>query len=431
MNSRAIVLSEWSRSGPENPVLFGAALGSDAARGRASELHRERLVSILELRDGIQVETRAYVGRIELGELMVTIVPKLAQAELLALVRYALGLKNLRRVDQTRFNGTGALFQDLLAMHLLDEVSRLMERGLIRRYVARSEDLSTPKGRIDLDAYARRQHAGAVVLRCRHHVRIHDHVLNQVLLAGLQLAKRIASDVVLRAALGRLSSRLASEISTLPLSEASLREAYRAINRLSAGYEPALDLIEILYSGSALSLDEHRTITVPGFLFDMNSFFQRLLARFLTEYAPTLEVRTEHTLYGMMRYAAQHNPQRRQSPRPRPDFVVRNKKGVVVALLDAKYRDLWEQSLPPSMLYQLAMYSLSQPRPFTAVILYPTANVAAREAQVEIADPLGAEQVLGRVALRPVHLDQLLEAIDESSDKRVGMELAASWLRAS
>jgi 5-methylcytosine-specific restriction enzyme subunit McrC len=197
----------------------------------------------------------------------------------------------------------------------------------------------------------------------------------------------------------------------------SLARARREVNRLTAAYVPSLQLTELLYACAAVSLDGEATTALPGFLFDMNRFFQALIGRFLADHLPGFEVREEHALTEMMRYLPGLNPRRRRSPTPRPDFVVK-KGAATVCLLDAKYRDLWERELPRDMLYQLAMYALSQPRPSTATILFPTATPGATPAVVEIRDPTGTG-VLGYVELRPVVLAELLKALAGSEETRM------------
>jgi 5-methylcytosine-specific restriction enzyme subunit McrC len=105
------------------------------------------------------------------------------------------------------------------------------------------------------------------------------------------------------------------------------------------------------------------------------------------------------------------------------------KGNTTAALLDAKYRDLFESTLPRDMLYQLAIYALSDDAQKSATILYPTTNMAARESKIEIREPL--KQIRrGVVNLRPVKLNVLasLLTLRGSSQVERNKKAYAQWL---
>ena len=111
----------------------------------------------------------------------------------------------------------------------------------------------------------------------------------------------------------------------------------RQINRLTVAYEPAISLIEILLDSSGVSLQgATREPRLPGFLFDMNRFFQRLLGRFLRENLTDHTFQEEKAIKGMMSYSPEHNPHARRATASRPDYCVKTKDGKTL-LLDAKY----------------------------------------------------------------------------------------------
>jgi 5-methylcytosine-specific restriction enzyme subunit McrC len=299
---------------------------------------------------------------------------------------------------------------DLLIGQLNAEVQELISRGLLRAYIATDERLGSPRGRINLTRMALDGGTITTTLPCRHHPRIEDTLLNRVVMAGLRLAATMASEVELQRESRRLASLMEERVSMIRLEVEVLDRVARQMNRLTAAYSPALAIIRLLVEAQGVVLEGQATTKLlPGFLFDMNAFFQALIFRFLHDNLPGRSIRGESSLKGMIRYNPKFNPQRRQSPAPRPDYVVAE-HGKICSILDAKYRDLWSEQLPREMLYQLVIYAISQLRNPQSSILYPTTDGRAREARIDVTDPFFGTR-LGQVCLRPVHLPTIVELV--------------------
>ena len=406
----SVILAEWERTSPElHSGLSGLALDA-AAAAQVKALGMK--LRILPAFGGLEVEAMSNVGHVAVGPLHVTIRPKLSNLPLTRLLRYAYGLRDLGSPLDLVSTPMAALgLQDILVALLAAEAEELLHGGLARQYAGRDEWLGSPRGRLLTGLLARRGGIMEARLPCHYVERRADWPLNQVLRAGLRLAAGIAVDPDLCRRVQQLHCRL-DGIEAIRLSPQALAEANRLLTRLTAAYEPALTLIALLLDAHGPILEEGRPTTVPGFLFDMNSFFQRLLSRFLRDNLPVGQrIQDERTVRGVLGYAPGCNPRARTAPRVRPDYAL-IEGNAPTRFLDAKYRDVWGKGYPAEWLYQLSMYAMASPHR-VSVLLYATTDGSAREERIEVRPSvMGLHKVPeATVIMRPVLLPLVAELV--------------------
>jgi len=404
-----VSLREWETVIPERGgPTWGVSLEGAAARALAERLTDGGRLVVRELRTGLELQSKSWVGRVRLGDLDVVIQPKLAPELLMALVGHCYGFDQLELHGPIDVHAGDMSIADLLVHALCEEGEALLRSGLHRRYVRRTEVLAAPRGRLDFASLSKGPLLSAE-LPCAHHPRDVAWPVNRALCAGLNFAASLAETGRVRARALALRDAWAEQVQPAPIDLRAIRRMRATLDRMTERYDRALSLVEALLDAISLSVadEESPRLAVAGFLFDMNRFFQTLVVRFLERFLDGVRVRAEVPLRGLVSYAEDANPRAQDAPLPRPDLEVTI--GRTKIILDAKYRDLWARELPREMLYQLALYASATPTR-SATILYPTSAPAAREARVVIRDATGGPRT---VSLRPVPLARLEAAFRE------------------
>ena len=325
MNGAAVILREWETLRPDaGGPLAHRTLSNEANRKLAEQLSDHGSIEVLELARGLEIRATSFVGRLTLGEVTVTIQPKLSGAPFINLLRYAYDLRHLDLYEPVGYATEKWAFQDLLIQQLAAEVRELLARGVHREYDRTCANLANPRGRIEFDRLAGMTQWTSAALPCVHYPRTDDTLLNQVVLAGLAYASRLTTNVDLRAHLTRLMKVLNTTVSLKELSVNMLNEARQIIDRRTTVYTPALIVIQLLLQAEGVSLDDASgRVRLPGFLFDMNRFFQALISRFLHDHLESYEIQDEYRLKELFCYDPELNPRRRRAPIQKPDFVIR------------------------------------------------------------------------------------------------------------
>lgn len=406
-----IQLKEW-----ETLFLSGVELSDNDARNDVQILKDKGIIEIIELKDGISITSNSYVGRIKLGSIQINVYPKLNGTPLYQLLRYTYGLRELKLLNGAKHSIDNFSFFDLLIYELYVEAEDLLYRGVHKSYIQRAEDLSSPRGRININKLCAQGGLTKEKLPCRYFNRDENNILNRTLLAGLKLGLRLVLDTELKVKLQRLCSNIGEKIDNITLTRVNLKLARNSINRLTDRYSTVLEIINILYESQGIQLEDNSShINLKGYFFDMNSFFETFVGRLLANCVDEYTVKDQFSLNDMFIYTPGFNPCRRKSPTPRPDFALM-KDGKVVKLLDAKYRDLWDKGLPREMLYQLAIYAVSGIGDRTATILYPSVSDTPLVQKIDVKDPISNSK-MASVILKPINLIKVADLISNNTNE--------------
>jgi len=386
-------LSEW-----ETRTFPGIAL-SEGDRGLLARLGEEaesRLV-VDELRDGLRVRARSWVGVVRLETVELRILPKLAgeQLGLVQMLEVTEGLEGLWRLEaDATLDVSGGSLLDLVALLFAEATEGVLRRGLMPDYQEREEDLPVVRGRILADRQVLRRFGRLDRIECRFDELEQDVDENRLLVAALRVAVRRVVTPGVQRRLGRLRAVLEPVCTPEAADLRTLRHSL-TYNRLNTHYKQAHTLAWLILD--ALGVDD---LLTPGstrsfaFLLNMNRLFEQFVERLLEAVLGGVGYRVDGQLvHSSIIWNATTE---KYYARVIPDILIRLPKRPSARLaVDAKYKLYDQKKIASADVYQafLYAYALSKgtdhhteapARLPTSILIYPSATSATQQLALEV-----------------------------------------------
>lgn len=306
----------------------------------------------------VAVKASSWVGTIDLTpDLSVRVIPKLAGNNLgvLTMLAVAEGLTpdHLPRYlrDLSADPDEDAL--QILCRLVVQCTEVLFTRGLIRDYRGHADDLPYLRGRLDVYRQATKHFAQLDRLACTFDEFDHSNIENHLLLAGVNAARRAATEMGVRRRAAALAERLSALAPTLP-DTARLLSHRIVYGRRTEQYRSAhtwcralLRLAQVDALGSA------NTQPATAFLVDMNALFERFVERLVAQAFDRDGLLIETRRHNSSLITVDGVDSGRSIA---PDFVVTDRISTVA--IDAKYkRYCGGNDVSPADTYQLLLYA--------------------------------------------------------------------------
>ncbi|MDE2967385.1 MAG: hypothetical protein OXS30_07880 [Chloroflexota bacterium] len=362
--------------------------------------HQSELDLSIELtqNDGgaVRLTAGSTVGAVEIGDLSISIEPKIGIDQLLSLACYAIGV--VKPQDQRLFDfEERRSLPDTLALALASAARRAFDQGLLHGYRTEEQALQTVRGRIRIAEQLRRRFGAGLPVELRFDEFTDDILEHQLVRAAVvRLGAMRLRAPESRRELGWVAAML-EQVSAVEFRPNDVPDV--RFDRLNGHYRAVVGLARLMLRHGAYESGRGR-VRASGFLVDMNRLFQEFLTVALRESLGVSEqaLRADRQLPEIW---LDEGDQLRLKPDlswwdgPTCSFVG-----------DAKYKRLADSSAPNADLYQLLAYATALDLP-GGLLVYAAGETepasfhirhAARRLEVVSLDLSGSlETVLERV----------------------------------
>ena len=325
-----------------------------------NELHQNKYFTIIH--QGIRFGS--YVGVIQIGGLTIEILPKadnnenadknLWQNVLLNMLKICKKIQ-VESISETQLKKRYHSILDVYFELYLNEIERLVKKGLIKKYRKKQSNQNALKGKLLFAQNIQQNVVHKEHFYCEHQVYDKNHLLHQILYKGLLVLKAFVNDS-LKDKLNRLLFEF-QDIENINIQKKHFDKII--IDRKNNDYQKAINIakIIILNYSPRLNYGNENLLTL---LFDMNALWEEYIFRILQKH------KTEE-----IEVSFQNSDKFWENKRIRPDIVLKTKDETFV--IDTKWKIIAVTNPSDDDLKQMFVYNLHWKAEKT-LLLYPKTN---------------------------------------------------------
>lgn len=325
-----------------------------------NELHQNKYFTIIH--KGIRFGS--YVGVIQIGGLTIEILPKadnnekadknLWQNVLLNMLKVCKRIQ-VESISETQLKKRYHSILDVYFELYLNEIERLVKKGLIRKYRKDQSNQNALKGKLLFSQNIQQNLVHKERFYCEHQVYDKNHLLHQILYKGLLVLKTFVNDS-LKDKLNRLLFEF-QDIENINIQKKHFDKII--IDRKNHDYQKAIDIAKIIILNYSPSLN-YGNENLLTLLFDMNVLWEEYIFRILQKH------KTDE-----MEVSFQNSDKFWENKRIRPDIVLKTNNETFV--IDTKWKIIEANNPSDDDLKQMFTYNLHWNAEKT-LLLYPKTN---------------------------------------------------------
>lgn len=325
------------------------------------------------IRNGVKFSN--YVGVIQIGSLVIEILPKADKASLtlenkdksFATWRNVLlkmlavsGEIKLESVSESmlkkRYNSLLELYYDMY----LKEVSKILRKGLIKKYRYQTANVNALKGRIQFSKNIQQNLIHQERFHTTHQTYDFEHLINQILVKGLRVLKGLTSNESIHGKLNKLLFAF-PEIKEVNIDSSSFDKIH--LNRKTESYAEALKIAKMIILNYSPDISKGQN-DMLALLFDMNKLWEKYIYR-----------RLKQNEKGNYKVQFQNSQKFWNNKVVKPDIVLKkliNEKEVTF-VIDTKWKIVDPNKPSDDDLKQMFVYNLYWGAS-KSLLLYPKTN---------------------------------------------------------